>query len=108
MSFEIRILCEHPDVPRIAQTVLASVDATSVRRMPTSDGTRTRLYINADHRSNHADCTVCDDDGMVLWALPNGSEQRRPCTGMDYEDLLAAGLVRHSPYRQTWRRSTHD
>ncbi|MFI7408591.1 hypothetical protein ACIBU0_07995 [Streptomyces sp. NPDC049627] len=104
---EIRILCEHRDVPRIAQAILATVDATAVRRLPTRDGTRARLYIEADHRTSHDDCTICDEDGTVLWALPDGSEQRHPCTGIDYEDLLAAGLLHHSPYRQPWRRSIH-
>ncbi|MEU1256625.1 hypothetical protein ABZ445_25390 [Streptomyces chartreusis] len=104
MAFEIRILCDHADVPAIAQTVLGSVDATSVRRIPVAGGTRSNLLIGAEHRGSHADCTVCDDDGMTLWFLPDGTEQRRPCTGIDYEDLLAAGLLPHAPRREPWQR----
>ncbi|GGX15943.1 hypothetical protein [Streptomyces chartreusis] len=103
--FEIRILCDHQDVPRIAQTILGSVDATAVRRIPVAGGTRSNLLITAEHRSNHADCPVCDD-GMTLWFLPDGTEQRRPCTGIDYEDLLAAGLLPHAPRREPWQRRT--
>ncbi|MFJ2005824.1 hypothetical protein [Streptomyces chartreusis] len=103
---EIRILCDHADVPRIAQAVLGSVDATAVRRTPVAGGTRSNLLITAEHRSDHTDCPVCDGDGMTLWILPNGTEQRRPCTGIDYEDLLATGLLPHAPRRDVWHRHT--
>ncbi|MFG2738511.1 hypothetical protein ACGFY0_00335 [Streptomyces chartreusis] len=103
---EIRILCDHSDVPAIAQTVLGSVDATSVRRIPVAGGTRSNLLIGAEHRGSHDDCTVCDEDGMTLWFLPDGTEQRRPCTGLEYEDLLATGLLPHAPRRDVWRRHT--
>lgn len=106
--FEIRIICDTSDVPRVAQAVLGSVDATSVRRYPTRGRARTRLYITADHRSSHADCTVCDPNGMSLWILPDGSEQRRPCTGIGEEDMLAAGLLVGARRSEPWTANTRS
>ncbi|MFJ9099546.1 hypothetical protein ACIRJM_13805 [Streptomyces sp. NPDC102405] len=100
--FEIRIICDTADVPGVAQAVLGSVDATSLRRYPARGRTRPRLYITADHRGGHADCTVCDQDGMSLWLLPDGSEQRRPCTGIGEEDMLAARLLVGSRRSEPW------
>jgi hypothetical protein len=100
--FEIWIICDTADVPRVAQAVLGSVDATSVRRYAARDRARTRLYITAEHRGTHADCTVCDQDGMTLWLLPDGSQQRRPCTGISEEDMLAAGLLLGSRRSEPW------
>ncbi|CAM5562946.1 hypothetical protein [Streptomyces griseorubiginosus] len=105
--FEIRVICAAPDVPRVAQAVLGSVDATSVRSFPTRDGARVRMYITANHRGSHADCTVCDLDGMTLWATPEGREEWRPCTGIDDEDMLAAGLTHGARRREPWQRTTH-
>ncbi|MGI5195568.1 hypothetical protein ACQEVY_18270 [Streptomyces sp. CA-288835] len=104
--FEIRIICDHPDVPHVAQAILGAVDATSVRRFPTRDRAKTRLYITAEQRGSHDECTACLEDGMALWLLPDGSEQRRPCTGLDYEDLHAAGLTACSRQREPWHRNT--
>ena len=100
--FEIRVICANSDVPRVAQAVLGSVDATSVRQYPTRDGNRTRLYITADHRRSHDECPLCDEDGMTLWITPEGTEERRPCTGIDYDAMLAAGLVRGARRREPW------
>ncbi|MFI8069748.1 hypothetical protein ACIF85_13310 [Streptomyces sp. NPDC086033] len=100
--FEIRIICDTSDVPRVAQAVLGSVDATSIRRYPARDPAGTRLYITADHRGSHAGCTVCAQDGMALWLRLDGSEQRRPCTGIGEEDMLAAGLLLGARRSEPW------
>lgn len=42
----------------------------------------------------HDDCTVCGGEGTSLWFTPEGGEEIRPCTGIPYEDMLAAGLIR--------------
>ncbi|WP_063765871.1 hypothetical protein [Streptomyces cellulosae] len=104
--FEIRIICDHPEVPRVAQAVLGAVDAVSVRSYPTRDRARTRLYITAEPRASHADCPECDLDGMTLWLTPQGREEWRPCTGIGYEDLLAAGLTPGARRREPWQRPT--
>ncbi|MEU1194397.1 hypothetical protein [Streptomyces sp. NPDC005859] len=102
--FEIRIICATQDLPRVAQAVLGSVDAVSVRRFPTRDHTRTRLYITAEQRGSHEECTACAEDGMTLWLLPDGTEQRRPCIGLDAEALHATGLTACSRQREPWHR----
>ncbi|MEU9644541.1 hypothetical protein [Streptomyces sp. NPDC048188] len=104
--FEIRIICDTPDVPRVAQAVLGSVDAVSVRRYPTRDQARTRLYITAEHRSPHQDCPGCDGDSKVLWFLPDGGQEQRPCTGLSADALHAAGLTHGSSQREPWHRTT--
>ncbi|MEU4686788.1 hypothetical protein [Streptomyces xinghaiensis] len=104
--FEIRVICDSPDVPRVAQAVLGSVHAMSVRRYPTRDRARTRLYITAEHRSTHQDCPGCDGDGLALWFLPDGSQQQRPCTGLSADALHAAGLTQASSRREPWQRTT--
>ncbi|MEU0601390.1 hypothetical protein ABZ484_24570 [Streptomyces sp. NPDC006393] len=104
--FEIRIICANEDVPRVAQAVLGSVDAVSVRRFPTRDGDRTRLYITADHRKPHQDCPGCDGDGLALWFLPDGGQEQRACTGLSTEALHAAGLTQGSSQREPWQRTT--
>lgn len=49
--FEIRVICDPADTDRVT-TVLSGAFATGdVRTYPTRDGKRTRLYVNADHRS---------------------------------------------------------
>ncbi len=104
--FEIRIICDTPDVPRVAQAVLGSVDAVSVRRYPTRDRARTRLYISAGHRSTHQDCSGCDGDGLALWFLPDGSQEQRACTGLSADALHAVGLTQGSNQREPWHRAT--
>ncbi|OPG10352.1 hypothetical protein B1R27_03125 [Streptomyces sp. GKU 895] len=104
--FEIRLICDNQDVPGVAQAVLGSVDATSVRRYPAHDRTKTRLYITAEPRGSHTDCVACHGDGTALWFLPDGSEQHRPCTGLSADALHAAGLTQRSTQREPWRRPT--
>ncbi|MFH8564149.1 hypothetical protein [Streptomyces sp. NPDC017988] len=104
--FEIRVICDNPDLPGIAQAILGSVDARSVRTYPTRDHARTRLYITADHRASHTECPHCDDDGMTFWLTPQGTQEQRRCTGIDSEDLLAVGLVRGARRRDPWHRTT--
>ncbi|NEV90120.1 hypothetical protein GUR47_26200 [Streptomyces tendae] len=104
--FEIRIICDTPDVPRVAQAVLGSVGAVSVRRFPTRDRARTRLYITAEQRGRHDDCPACDGDGVTLWFLPDGSREQRPCTGLSADALHAAGLTQGSSQREPWQRTT--
>ncbi|MFJ9021636.1 hypothetical protein ACIRPU_16910 [Streptomyces sp. NPDC102259] len=103
--FEIRIICATQDLPRVAQAVLGSVDAVSVRRFPARDHTRTRVYVTAEQRGSHDECTACPGDGIALWLLPDGSEQRRPCTGLGSEALHAAGLTACSRQREPWHRN---
>ncbi|MCX4859023.1 hypothetical protein [Streptomyces canus] len=93
-------------MPSVAQAILGSVDALSVRAYPTRGNARTRLYITAEQRGSHVDCPYCDDDGMTFWFTPQGTQEQRPCTGIEYEDLLAAGLARGPRRREPWRRST--
>ncbi|MFJ4486532.1 hypothetical protein ACIP3D_29765 [Streptomyces longwoodensis] len=99
--FEIRIICEPTDAANAAQAVLGTVDVTSLRTVSTRDGQRTRLYITADHRRAHTECTLCDEDGNVEWFRPDGRTEYRPCTGVSYEALLAAGLVNGTTPRRT-------
>ncbi|MEU1045602.1 hypothetical protein [Streptomyces sp. NPDC005897] len=104
--FEIRVICDTPDVPRVAQAILGSVDAASLRRYPTRDRARTRLYITAYHRSTHQDCPGCDGDGLTLWFLPDGTQEQRACIGLSADALHAAGLTQGSSQREHWQRST--
>ncbi|WP_406218553.1 hypothetical protein [Streptomyces canus] len=106
--FEIRVICDDTDVPAIAQAILGSIDALSVRRLPTRDRARTRLYITAEPRGRHHDdeCGACDENGTVLWLLPNGTQEHRPCTGLDSDELHMTGLTQSSSRREPWHRHT--
>jgi hypothetical protein len=48
--FEIRVICDPADTDTITQTLAAAFTTGPVRQHPTRDGSRTRLYITADHR----------------------------------------------------------
>ncbi|MFE3326047.1 hypothetical protein [Streptomyces sp. NPDC059176] len=48
--FEIRIICTPDDTDRITTTLAAAFTTGAVRRHPTRDGERTRLYLTADHK----------------------------------------------------------
>ncbi|MGW1845739.1 hypothetical protein [Streptomyces sp. NPDC001966] len=48
--FEIRIICDPDDTDRVTTALDATFTTGAVRRLPTRDGARTRLYITADHR----------------------------------------------------------
>ncbi|MFD5104608.1 hypothetical protein [Streptomyces cinereoruber] len=48
--FEIRIICDPADTDRVTATLGTLFTTGTVRRSPTRDGARTRLYVTADHR----------------------------------------------------------
>ncbi|MFE2192068.1 hypothetical protein ACFXAQ_14715 [Streptomyces olivaceus] len=48
--FEIRVICDPTDTDRIAAALTTAFTTGDVRRYPTRDGERTRLYLTADHR----------------------------------------------------------
>ncbi|MEU0118197.1 hypothetical protein ABZ137_32025 [Streptomyces bobili] len=47
--FEIRIICDPADTDRVTTALASTFTTGSVRRHPTRDGDRTRLYLTADH-----------------------------------------------------------
>ncbi|MFF9812580.1 hypothetical protein [Streptomyces sp. NPDC014006] len=49
--FEIRAICDPADADRVTAALSTAFTTGSVRRHPTRDGQRVRLYITADHRS---------------------------------------------------------
>ncbi|MFH9858646.1 hypothetical protein [Streptomyces sp. NPDC017202] len=53
--FEIRIICDPADTDRVTTALTAAFTTGSIRRHPTRDGDRTRLYLTADHRPTPAD-----------------------------------------------------
>lgn len=48
--FEIRIICDPADTVRVTTALGTAFVTGAVRRRPTRDGERTRLYLTADHR----------------------------------------------------------
>ncbi|MFF8943099.1 hypothetical protein ACF1A5_12670 [Streptomyces sp. NPDC014864] len=48
--FEIRVICDPADTDRITAALGGAFTAGTVRRYPTRDGERIRLYVTADHR----------------------------------------------------------
>ncbi|ROQ32396.1 hypothetical protein EDD98_1380 [Streptomyces sp. PanSC19] len=48
--FEIHIICDPDDTDRVTTALSATFTTGAVRRSPTRDGVRTRLYVTADHR----------------------------------------------------------
>lgn len=53
--FEIRIICHPDDADHISTALAVAFNTGDVRRYPTRDGNRTRLYVTADHHPNPAD-----------------------------------------------------
>ncbi|MFF9427237.1 hypothetical protein [Streptomyces sp. NPDC014746] len=53
--FEIRVICDPADADRVTAALTTTFATGDVRRYPTRDGKRTRLYLTADHRPNPAD-----------------------------------------------------
>jgi hypothetical protein len=53
--FEIRIICDPDDTDRVATALTTAFTTGEVRRYPTRDGKRTRLYFTADHLSQADD-----------------------------------------------------
>jgi hypothetical protein len=48
--FEIRVICDDPDVPAITKALPDAFAIVGVRQARTFDNRRVRLYITADHR----------------------------------------------------------
>ncbi|MFF5008623.1 hypothetical protein ACFY3G_38040 [Streptomyces phaeochromogenes] len=48
--FEIRIICDLTDSDRLSQALSEAFTTGPVRKHPTRDGKRQRLYVTADHR----------------------------------------------------------
>ncbi|MFD9037957.1 hypothetical protein [Streptomyces bottropensis] len=48
--FEIRVICDPADTDRVTTALTTTFATGDVRRYPTRDGKRTRLYLTADHR----------------------------------------------------------
>jgi hypothetical protein len=53
--FQIRVICDPDDTDRITTTLTTAFTTGDVRRYPTRDGKRTRLYLTADHRPTPTD-----------------------------------------------------
>jgi hypothetical protein len=49
--FEIRVICDPVDANRVTTALTAAFTTGDVRRYPTRDGERTRLYLTADNRA---------------------------------------------------------
>ncbi|WEO95304.1 hypothetical protein A6P39_015430 [Streptomyces sp. FXJ1.172] len=52
MTFEIRVICASGDADRVSGALAAAFQTGAVRRYPTRDGRRTRLYVTAGHRDS--------------------------------------------------------
>ncbi|MDH2388335.1 hypothetical protein QCN29_05950 [Streptomyces sp. HNM0663] len=52
--FEIRVICDPIDTDRVTTALAAAFTTGDVRRYPTRDGKRARLYLTADHRPTPA------------------------------------------------------
>ncbi|MFJ4845442.1 hypothetical protein [Streptomyces sp. NPDC088733] len=48
--FEIRVICDPADTDRVTTALTTTFATGDVRRYPTRDGERARLYLTADHR----------------------------------------------------------
>ncbi|MEG3631722.1 hypothetical protein [Streptomyces poriticola] len=48
--FEIRVICDPADTDRVTTALTTAFTTGDVRRYPTRDGKRTRLYLTAGHR----------------------------------------------------------
>ncbi|MEV6183352.1 hypothetical protein [Streptomyces sp. NPDC052015] len=48
--FEIRVICDPADADRVTTALAAAFTTGDVRRYPTRDGKRARLYLTADNR----------------------------------------------------------
>jgi hypothetical protein len=53
--FEIRVICDPADTDRITAALSTAFTTGSVRRYPTRDGDRHRLYVTAGHRPDPED-----------------------------------------------------
>jgi hypothetical protein len=53
--FEIRVICDPADSDRVTTALTNAFTTGDVRRYPTRDGERTRLYLTADNRAAPAD-----------------------------------------------------
>ncbi|UUN27829.1 hypothetical protein [Streptomyces sp. FIT100] len=53
--FEIRVICDPADTDRVTIALTTTFATGDVRRYPTRDGKRTRLYLTADHRPDPED-----------------------------------------------------
>ncbi|MFF8948350.1 hypothetical protein ACF09I_06175 [Streptomyces sp. NPDC014940] len=58
--FEIRIICDPADADRVTTALGTVFAAGPVRRFPTRDGDRVRLYLTAD-------IPAAEVDGMTQW-----------------------------------------
>ncbi|MFD5227016.1 hypothetical protein ACFWJ5_00455 [Streptomyces qaidamensis] len=52
---EIRVICDPTDADRVTTALNTAFTTGDVRKYPTRDGKRARLYLTADHRPNPAD-----------------------------------------------------
>ncbi|MFF8524192.1 hypothetical protein ACF05X_18955 [Streptomyces werraensis] len=59
--FEIRAICDPGDADRVTAALSAAFTTGSVRRHPSRDGMRVRLYVTADHRRDAAAWPAPDD-----------------------------------------------
>ncbi|MFC8271639.1 hypothetical protein ACFUJR_03665 [Streptomyces sp. NPDC057271] len=50
--FEIRIICDPTDTERVTAKLTETFTTGAVRKHPTRDGKRTRLYVTAEHQEN--------------------------------------------------------
>ncbi|MEU6535873.1 hypothetical protein [Streptomyces sp. NPDC047000] len=49
--FEIRVICDPADTDRVSAALAQAFTVGAVRRHPTRDGERLRLYVTADHHT---------------------------------------------------------
>ncbi|WP_037647246.1 hypothetical protein [Streptomyces flavidovirens] len=48
--FEIRVICTEPDIPAVTAALTNAFTTGAVRQSKTFDGSKTRLYVTAEHR----------------------------------------------------------
>ncbi|MFJ7180994.1 hypothetical protein ACIQXA_32395 [Streptomyces massasporeus] len=58
--FDIRVICDPADTDRVTTALTAAFTTGDVRRYPTRDGKRTRLYLTTDHRPDPADLPTAE------------------------------------------------
>lgn len=59
--FEIRVICDPDDRARVSKTLANAFTTGPVREHPTRDGSRTRLYLTADHHPEPEPCPTPEE-----------------------------------------------
>ncbi|GAA2443746.1 hypothetical protein [Streptomyces glaucus] len=85
--FEIRAICDPDDADRVTAALSAAFTTGSVRRHPSRDGERVRLYVTADHRRD-----------VAAWPSPEDAYAGAP--GIGDEIAWTTATSAHTPIGQ--------